>query len=123
MNAPQRSLSSRNILVTDLYSAAPARATHFIYTQGEWWGASINRFLLTRELLANKAEARKVRMRATRYTIQSNELYKRSFSRPLLCCLAHSEADYVLREIHEGICENHAGGCFLANKVLRTGYY
>ena len=28
-----------------------------------------------------------------------------------------------MREIHEGICGNHAGGQALAHKVLRQGYY
>ncbi|XP_073031230.1 uncharacterized protein [Primulina eburnea] len=32
-------------------------------------------------------------------------------------------ADYVLREIHEGICGNHLGGKALAGKTLRQGYF
>ncbi|RVW71039.1 Retrovirus-related Pol polyprotein from transposon 297 [Vitis vinifera] len=31
-------------------------------------------------------------------------LYKRSFTGPYLRCLGHSEAQYVLAELHEGIC-------------------
>ena len=50
-------------------------------------------------------------------------LYKRSFSLPYLRCLRPSEADYVLREVHEWICGNHLGGRSLAQKVLRQGYY
>ena len=36
-------------------------------------------------------------------------LYKRGFSQPYLRCLALDEANYVLREIHEGACGNHSG--------------
>ena len=34
-----------------------------------------------------------------------------------------TDADYVLREVHEGIYENHLGGKSLAYKVLRQGFY
>ena len=34
-----------------------------------------------------------------------------------------SEAEYIMRKIHEGICEDHAGGQSLAFKILRQDYY
>ncbi|KAL0309394.1 UNVERIFIED_CONTAM: hypothetical protein Sradi_5881700 [Sesamum radiatum] len=51
------------------------------------------------------------------------ELYKRGFSQPFLKCLTPEEGNYVLREIHEGMCENHLGGKALAGKSLRQGFY
>uniref|UniRef100_A0A2N9GE62 Uncharacterized protein n=1 Tax=Fagus sylvatica TaxID=28930 RepID=A0A2N9GE62_FAGSY len=33
------------------------------------------------------------------------------------------EANYVLREIHEGVCGNHSGARALQRKVVRAGYY
>ena len=42
---------------------------------------------------------------------------------PLLKCVTPSEAEYIMREIHEGICENHTGGLSLAFKALIQGYY
>ena len=60
---------------------------------------------------------------ASQYIMMNDHLYKRSFSLPLLRCLGPTNADYVLREVHEGICENHLGGKSLAYKVLRQGYY
>lgn len=92
-------------------------------THGVWWGASIKRFLLTGELPANRMEARKIRMKAARYTMQLTELYKQSFSSLLFRCLAPPDADYVLCEIHEGICGNHSRELSLANKAIRVGYY
>ena len=50
-------------------------------------------------------------------------LYKRGFSRPYLRCLSHNEADYVMREVHEGICGNHSGARSLVHKLIRAGYY
>ena len=41
---------------------------------------------------------------------------------PLLICLTSDEGIYVLRELHEGICDSYATGMSLAFKVLRNGY-
>jgi len=41
----------------------------------------------------------------------------------LLKCIAGEECNYILREVHEGICGNHSGGSSLALKILRQGYY
>ncbi|KAL0413080.1 UNVERIFIED_CONTAM: hypothetical protein Sradi_1509700 [Sesamum radiatum] len=51
------------------------------------------------------------------------ELYKRGFSQPFLKCLTPEEGNYVLREIHEGMCGNHLGGKALAGKSLRQGFF
>ena len=50
-------------------------------------------------------------------------LYKRGFSRQYLRCLSLEEADYVMREVHEGICGNHSRSRSLVHKLIRTGYY
>ena len=50
-------------------------------------------------------------------------LYKRGFSRPYLRCLGIEEADYVIREVHEGIYGNHSGSRSLVHKLVRAGYY
>ena len=42
---------------------------------------------------------------------------------PLLKCVTLFEVDYIMREIHKGICGNHAGGQLLAFETLRQGYY
>ncbi|GAV58100.1 RVT_3 domain-containing protein [Cephalotus follicularis] len=69
------------------------------------------------------ADARKLVYRANRFQFRDGSLYKRSFSFPWLRCLNPSEADYALREVHEGICGNHTGGRTLSHKLLRQGYY
>ena len=64
-------------------------------------------------------EAFKLRSRSTRFTIHWGALYKRGFFTPILKCIAKEDADYVLREVHEGVCGNHIGARALAGKVLR----
>ena len=50
-------------------------------------------------------------------------LYKRGFSQPYLRCLAPDEANYILREVYEGVCGNHCEARLLVHKVIRARYY
>ena len=67
--------------------------------------------------------ARKLRKQANWYVIYQNELYKKSFSLPLLKCATATEALKIMEQIHERICGNHIGGKALALKALRAGFY
>ncbi|XP_073138428.1 uncharacterized protein [Henckelia pumila] len=87
------------------------------------WKDEIIDYLRQNKLPANQVEARKLRVRAARFTIIDGELYKRGFSSPYLKCLMSAKGNYVLREIHEGICGNHLAGRALAGKALRQGYF
>ena len=42
---------------------------------------------------------------------------------PIIKCVGKEDANYVLREVHEGICGNHIGARTLAEKTLGQGYY
>ena len=70
-----------------------------------------------------KEAIRKLKVQATRFVLIKYVLYKRGFSRPYLRCLVNEEADYVMREVHEGICGNHSGSRSLVHKLMRVGYY
>ncbi|RDX66872.1 Gypsy retrotransposon integrase-like protein 1, partial [Mucuna pruriens] len=48
---------------------------------------------------------------------------RRGFALPLLKCVNESESEYVIKEVHEGICGTHIGGQALASKIARVGYY
>ena len=74
-------------------------------------------------LPSNPNEASKLRTRSARFTIHRGTLYKRAFSTPILKCVGKEDANYVLREVHEGIYGNHIGAKSLAAKTLRQGYY
>ena len=68
-------------------------------------------------------EASKLRSRSAMFTIHRGTLYKQGFFTPILKCRAREDANYVMREVHEGVCGNHIGARALAGKVLRQGYY
>ena len=64
-----------------------------------------------------------IKVQAARFVMIKDVLYKRGFSHPYLRCLGNEEADYVMREVHEGICRNHLGSRSLVHKLIRAGYY
>jgi len=61
--------------------------------------------------------------RTARYVIIGEDLYKRGFSTPLLKCLNQEQAEYVMNELHNGVCGMHCGQRTLAARVIRAGYY
>ena len=71
----------------------------------------------------DQKEVAKIRTRSARFTNHKGSLYKWGFFTPILKCIAGKDTEYVLREVHEGICGNHIGARALAGKVLRQGYY
>ena len=89
----------------------------------ENWMTPIVSYLKDGKLPEGKDEARKLRVRAAWYVLMDEVLYKRGFSQPYLRCLASDEANYVLREVHEGACGNHSGARSLIHKVVRARYY
>ena len=91
-------------------------------SRGNWMTPIIS-YLKDGRLLEEKDEARKLRVRSAKYVLMNEVLYKRGFSQPYLRCLAPDEANYVLREVHEGTCGNHSGARSLVHKVVRVGYY
>ncbi|KAI3446714.1 hypothetical protein Pfo_003379 [Paulownia fortunei] len=99
------------------------RKITFLSSKEPSWKDNIIQYLTTGELPDNPVDAQKLKTRAARFLIIDGELYKRGFSQPYLKCLTPTKANYVLREIHEGICGNHLGGKSLAAKALRQGYF
>ncbi|KAL5555768.1 hypothetical protein UlMin_038004 [Ulmus minor] len=83
----------------------------------------IIRYLEIGKLPADKIEARALRTKAARYVFKFGQLYKRGYSNPLLKCITPKQGLYVMQEIHEGLCGNHAGQRSLLHKVVRQGYY
>ena len=80
-------------------------------------------FLQDGSLPQDIKEAKKVRKRVARFTILNDTVYKRVFSMLYLKCADEEEAKYILKEIHEGVCKDHAGPRSLVSKVIRTGYF
>ncbi|XP_050256151.1 uncharacterized protein LOC126701813 [Quercus robur] len=80
-------------------------------------------YLKTGVLPEEKGATRKLKVQTSWFVLIKNVLYKRGFSRPYLRCLGQEEADYVMKEVHEGICGNHSGARSLVHKLIQAGYY
>ena len=93
-----------------------------VQNEGNWMTPILS-YLKDENLPKGKDEAKRLRVRSTRYVLLNDVLYKRGFSQPYLRCLSPDEANYVLREVHEGACGNHLGARSLIHKVVRAGYY
>lgn len=87
------------------------------------WMDPIKAYLNEGQLPYDVGEARKLILKATRYTVIDGVLYKRSFTLPYLRCLSPVDVDYALKDIHEGICGQHLGGRALMHKILRQEFY
>ncbi|XP_077242412.1 uncharacterized protein LOC143882919 [Tasmannia lanceolata] len=87
------------------------------------WMDEIVDYLRSGKLPEAKKEARKVIQRAARFSLDGENLFKRSYTLPYLKCLRPSDAAYGPQETHEGICGEHLGGKALAIKVLLRGLY
>ena len=79
-------------------------------------------YLKTGEQSEDKMEAQIFWLKAARYVLYDDKLYRRGYSMPLLKCATPSEVKYIMREIHEGTYRNHSRGQSLAFKALRQGY-
>ena len=93
-----------------------------VQNEGNWMTPIIS-YLKDGSLPEGKDKARKLKVWSARYVLLNEVLYKRGFSQPYLRCLSPYEANYMLREVHEGACGNHLGARSLIHKVVRAGYY
>ena len=87
------------------------------------WTTPLKAYLRSGILPDGKEAIRKLKVQASRFVIIRDVLYKKGFSQPYLRCLSHEKADYVMREVHKGICGNHSGERSLVHKLIRAWYY
>ncbi|XP_076932140.1 uncharacterized protein LOC143597544 [Bidens hawaiensis] len=80
-------------------------------------------YLLSGFLPKERVMARKIRQKALNYQMQDGVLYRRSLIGPLLRCVDAEDANYLIREVHEGICGLHAGPRMVVAKLMNVGYY
>ncbi|GJW31520.1 reverse transcriptase domain-containing protein [Tanacetum coccineum] len=116
---------SKQVLVEELKekSVNEKEVLAVVEEEGDTWMTPIHEYLTDETLPAERKKARAIKRKSQRFAIINGILYKKSFLGPWLRCVGPSQANYVLREIHEGSCSMHAGTRFVVAKDLRTGYY
>ncbi|XP_076929388.1 uncharacterized protein LOC143593749 [Bidens hawaiensis] len=83
----------------------------------------VQAYLSSGTLSKERAVAQKIRHKALQYQFLDGVLYSRSFLEPLLRCVDVKDANYLIHEIHEGICRLHASPRMVVEKVMNAGYY
>ena len=81
------------------------------------WMDPIRLYIATGELHNDRDKAHKVLVQSARFSMIDGQLYKRSLGGSYLMCLTPEQGQYVLAELHEGICGNHPGGRTLAHRA------
>ena len=87
------------------------------------WTTPIVSYLKNGLLPKDKENTRKLRVRAVKFVLMDEVLYKRSFSQLYLRCLTQDKSYYVMRVVHEKACGNHSRARFLVHKIIYAGYY
>ena len=65
------------------------------------------------------AQGRCIASRAKSFVLIDDEMYKRSPSGVLQCCIPIPEGKELIRDIHAGICRHHAAPRTLVGNVFR----
>nr|GEV23684.1 reverse transcriptase domain-containing protein [Tanacetum cinerariifolium] len=100
-----------------------ARILAVVEEEGHTWMTLFYEYLTEGVLPEEKKKERTVRRKAGRYAVINEVLYKRYFLGPWLRCVRPLQANYVLREIHEGSCSMHAGQRSVVAKASRSSYF
>ncbi|XP_021986816.1 uncharacterized protein LOC110883338 [Helianthus annuus] len=87
------------------------------------WMTPIKKFLKDGELPSDQTEAERVKTKARQYVLQGEILYKKGYLAPLLRCVGPEQSQYLVKDIHEGICGAHFGARSVVAKLMNLGYF
>nr|AAS75250.2 putative polyprotein [Oryza sativa Japonica Group] len=105
-----------------LISPTGERLSYVFMIEANWREPFI-RFLTKQELPQDKNEAERISRRSRLYIIHETELYKKSPSGILQRCVSLEEGRQLLKDIHSGICGNHAAARTIVGKAYRQGFF
>ena len=117
----------RSVLVEVKSLSSIHENTTFVFYTGSGdvldWMKDIIQYKESGELPADPIPTRMVKLKSTQFCMIDRELYKKAKNGLLLKCVTPSEADYILKEVHERCCGHHLGGRAVAHKAIIIGYY
>nr|GEY54276.1 reverse transcriptase domain-containing protein [Tanacetum cinerariifolium] len=110
-------------LVLETKSITRKEVTAVIEEEGPTWMTELVNYLKEGILPEDEKEGRKLRLKARQYELMEGIFYKRSFLTPWLRCVGPLQAEYVMKEIHDGSCSMHARPRSVEAKAIRLGYF
>ncbi len=126
----KREAAPSDVFVEHLYEPTVPRkeAIEAMDTQGVSmieadWREPLIEFLTKQELPQDKSEAERISRRSRLYIIHEAELYKKNPSGILQRCVSLEEGRQLLKDIHSGICGNHATARTIVGKAYRQGFF
>nr|XP_027090333.1 uncharacterized protein LOC113711367 [Coffea arabica] len=89
------------------------------------WNGDIKEFIKTGSYPPEASTNDKSFLRriASKFFLNGEVLYKKTTNLNLLRCIDEDEAEYMMKEVHSGVCGPHMNGQLLAKKIMRTGYF
>jgi hypothetical protein len=121
----QPSIKSSPQITTDSGLHKPDREVMML---GEDWREAYIDFIQDQRPLAGmdtrSAAAARVMCRSKGFVLVDNKLYRRGVRLGVLMkCVTGEDGYVILREIHEGVCGNHAASRTLVGKAYRAGFW
>ena len=87
------------------------------------WRTPFIQYLKHGTLPKDKTNAQQLKSKASKYFMENDVLYRRTFTVPVLKYIGPDESTYCLSEVHEGIYGDHMSAKALAHKIIRQRYY
>jgi hypothetical protein len=108
--------------------AGPQQSSREVMVLQEDWREAFIDFFRDQKLPAGidarSAEAACVMRKSKCFVLVNSKLYRRSArSGVLMKCVTKEEGCDILREIHKGVCGNHAASRTLVGKAYRAGFW
>ncbi|XP_027170432.1 uncharacterized protein LOC113770223 [Coffea eugenioides] len=63
-----------------------------------------------------------LRRLSSKFFLNGEVVYKRTLDMGLLRCVDEDETEYLMKQVHSGVCGSHMNGHLLAKKIMRTEY-
>jgi hypothetical protein len=109
-------------------NAGPQQPDREVMVLGEDWREAFIDFIRDQRLPAGidarSAEVARVLRRSKGFVLVDGKLYRRGArSGVLMKCVTKDDGYDILREIHEGVCRNHAASKTLVGKAYRAGFW
>ncbi|GJR61006.1 reverse transcriptase domain-containing protein [Tanacetum coccineum] len=116
---------SKQVLVKELKekSISAVEVLAVVEEEGDTWMTLIFKYLMDGTLPVEVKKARAVKRKSWRFFIINKTLYKKSFLGPWLRSVRPLQANYVLKETHEGSCSMHAGSRKVKFLIVAIDYF
>ncbi|GJZ97772.1 reverse transcriptase domain-containing protein [Tanacetum coccineum] len=116
---------SKEVLIEVVHekSIVQREVTDIIKEEGDNWMLPICEYLRFRILPSDPYRARKLRIKAPRYKMIDDKLYRKSYLSSWLRCVGPIQEKGIFQEVHQGSCGMHAGPRLVVSKITKLGYY